>query len=172
MVTTKGPNGRVTLKVRVPATGHRTGTRTIDPGVDATISNLDQAGHWWWLREAALWQDPAILSENEQLAVVLNELADPDHPEHSGTSVITSTLGAEGVRRARDASGSQGRLTEESWRFWSREAGLNPDHHRGPKPEFYESLWAEPNETAEDEDDDQRSYVLLDDEREIFVGKP
>ena len=47
-----------------------------------------------------------------------------------------------------------------------------PDQHRGPKPEFYESLWAEPNETAEDEEDDQRSYVLLDDEREIFVGKP
>ena len=40
------------------------------------------------------------------------------------------------------------------------------------KPEFYESLWAEPNDTAEDEDDDQRSNVLPDDEREIFVGKP
>ena len=172
MITTNGPNGRVILTVRVPATDHRSGTRTMDPGADAAIDNLDPAGHWWWRREAALWQDPATLSENEQLAVVLNELADPDHPEHSGTSVITRTLGDEGLRRARDASGSQGRLTEQSWRFWSREAGLNPDHHRGVKPEFYESLWAEPNDTAEDEDDDQRSNVLPDDEREIFVGKP
>lgn len=172
MITTNGPNGRLILKVRVPARGHRSGTRTTDPGVDAAISTLERAGHWWWLREAALWQDPAMLSENEQLAAVLNELADPDHPEHSGTSVITSTLGAECLRRAKNASGTQGRLTEQSWRFWSRAAGVNPDHHRGPKPEFYKSLWAEPNDTAEDEDDDQRNYVLLDDEREIFVGKP
>ena len=160
------------LKVRVRRRGHRTGTRTTHPGVDAAIGKLDRHGHWWWLREAALWQDPAILSENEQLAVVLNELADPDHPEHSGTSVITSTLEAAGVRQARDASVSQRRLTERSWRFWSREAGLNPDKHSGPKPEFYESLWADPNDTVNDEGDDQRDYVLLDDEREIFVGKP
>ena len=129
MTTTKGPNGPVVLKVRVRKRGHRTGTQTTDPGVDAVIGKLDRRGHWWWLRETALWQDPAILSENEQLAVVLNELADPDHPEHSGTSVITSTLGAAGVRQARDASASQGRLTERSWRFWSREAGLDPDNH-------------------------------------------
>ena len=172
MIRTKGPNGPVILKVRVRTRGCRTGTQTTDPGVNAAIDKLDRRGHWWWLREAALWQDPAMLSENEQLAVVLNELADPDHPEHSGTSVITSTLGAAGVRQARDASASQGRLTERSSRFWSREAGLDPDKHCGPKPEFYESFWADLSDTVNDEGDDQRGYVLLDDEREIFVGKP
>ena len=87
MTTTKGPNGPVILKVRVPTRGHRTGTQTTASGVDAVIDKLDSRGHWGWLRAAALWQNPAMLSEDEQLAVVLNELADPDHPEHSGTSV-------------------------------------------------------------------------------------
>lgn len=110
-----------------------------------------------------------MLSENEQLAAVLNELADPDHPGHSGTSVITNTLGTGGVEEARDATASQNRLTERSWRFWSREAGLDPDKHPGIKPEFYENLWTDASENS---DDDQRAYVLLDDERDVFVGKP
>ena len=81
-------------------------------------------------------------------------------------------LGAAGVRDARDASASEGRLTERAWRFWSREAGLDPDKQCKPRPEFYESLWADPHDIANDEGDDQRGYVLLDDEREVFVGKP
>ena len=60
MITTKGPNGPVILKVRVHTRGCRTGTQTTDPGVDAAIGKLDRRGHWWWLREAALWQDPAM----------------------------------------------------------------------------------------------------------------
>ena len=172
MITTKGPSGPVVLKARVLRTGQRAGTPTTHTGVDAAIGKLDRRGHWWWLRDAALWQKPASLSENEQLAGVLNELADPDHPEHSGTSVITTTLGAAGVRHARDASASQGRLTERSWRFWSREAGLDPDKGCEPKPDFYDGLWADLNDIGNDDGDDQRGYVLLDDEREIFVGKP
>ena len=92
MITTTGPKGQVILKVRALISAQRTRPRTADPDVDTTIETLDEAGHWGWLRHAALWQEPQHLSEDEQLAAVLNELADPDHPEHNGTFWITKTL--------------------------------------------------------------------------------
>ena len=84
--------------------GPRTEPHTRDSEVDRAIAALVEAGHWERVRAAALWQPPQYLSEDEQLAVVLEELADPDHPHHDAIGCIAVVLGDERVLRARDAA--------------------------------------------------------------------
>ena len=103
--------------------GPRTEPHTRDSEVDRAIAALVAAGHWERVRAAALWQPPQYLSEDEQLAVVLEELADPDHPHHDAIGCIAVVLGDEGVLRAREAAVRQGRLTRSAWEFWTGRAG-------------------------------------------------
>ena len=121
-----------------PLTGTRNDRRTADAAVDGVIGELDRAGLWAALRGAALWQPPQHLSEDEQLAVVLVELADPDHPGHAFARRLEAVLGADGVLRARDAAARQGRLTREAWAFWTRRGGRDPHREDAAGLRFYE----------------------------------
>ena len=40
-----------------------------------------------------------LLSEDEQLAVALTEIGDPDHPQPSGVACIHEALGTDGILR-------------------------------------------------------------------------
>ena len=108
MIKTLGPRGTVALSIHACLNGQRTEPRTKDREIAAAIEKLDRRGVWHWLRHAALWQAPELLSEDEQLAVVLTEIGDPDHPQHSGVAYIHEALGANGILRARDAVARQG----------------------------------------------------------------
>ena len=73
-------------------TGTPNHRRTTDPAVDRAIGALDRAGVWPEVRDRARWQQPHHLSEDEELAVVLVELVDPDHPGHALTRWIAAVL--------------------------------------------------------------------------------
>ena len=66
------------------------------------IGALVNAGHWERVHERALWQPPQRLSEDEQLAVVLNELADPDHPHHRARGASPTCWGTSASPRRGD----------------------------------------------------------------------
>ena len=169
MIRTRGPKGRVVLKVHAHLTGQRTHLRTQDQTVSRTIAKLDEDGIWHWLRDAALWQGAESLSEDEQLAMVLTEIGDPDHPQHGGVAYILKSLGAEGALAARDALTRQKRLTEATWKYWGQRVGEKPEAEGEERPEFYEPFqWAEVTE----ETMDARCYVEPDEGLEIWVGKP
>ena len=169
MIRTEGPKGPLILKIHASLNGKRTRPRTKDPGVSKAIAKLDRHGVWHRLRRAALWQAPELLSEDEQLAVVLTEIGDPDHPEHDGVAYIHEALGPEGILAARDALARQGRLTQETWEYWTRRAGQEPETAAQERAQFHEPFqWEELTEQTIDE----RCYVRLDEELEIWVGKP
>ena len=169
MIRTQGPRGPVELSIHACLTGQRTEPRTKDRDVAAAIEKLDQRGVWHCLRHAALWQAPELLSEDEQLAVVLTEIGDPDHPQHSGVADIHEVLGADGILRARDAVARQGRLTRETWEYWTRRAGQEPTTADASNVQFYEPFrW----ERILEDTTDERCYVQLDEDQEVWVGKP
>lgn len=169
MIRTQGPRGPVVLSIHARLNGQRTERRTENPEVAAAIEKLDRRGVWHWLRHAALWQAPELLSEDEQLAMVLTEIGDPDHPQHSGVAYIHEALGADGILRARDAVTRQGRLTQQTWAYWTRRAGQDPRTVDASNVQFYEPFqW----ERIIEETLDERCYVQLDEEREVWVGKP
>ena len=157
------------LSIHACVSGQRTRPRTKERGVAEAIEKLDLRGVWHWLRHAALWQAPDLLSEDEQLAVVLTELGDPDHPEHGGVTYIEETLGANGILAARDALTAQGRLTQETWEYWTRRAGEEPAMADRRNVQFHEPFrW----ERTTEETLDERCYVQLDEDQEVWVGKP
>ena len=169
MIRTQGPRGPVEFSIHACLNGQRTEPRTRDREIAAAIEKLDRRGVWHWLRHAALWQAPELLSEDEQLAVVLTEIGDPDHPEHCGVATIHEALGADGILRARDAVAGQGRLTRETWAYWTRRAGQEPTTADASNVRFHEPFqW----ERITEETMDERCYVLLDEDREVWVGKP
>lgn len=169
MIRTQGPNGPVLLFIHAYATGQRTEPRTKDRTVAEAIEKLDRRGIWHRLRRAALWQAPELLSEDEQLAVVLTEIGDPDHPQHGGAAYIRDTLGASGILAARDALTAQERLTRETWEYWTRRAGRDPESEDTRNVRFHEPYrWEETTEETIDE----RCYVQLNEDLEIWVGKP
>ena len=169
MIRTQGPRGSVELSIHACLNGQRTEPRTRDRGISEAVEKLDRRGVWHWLRHAALWQAPELLSEDEQLAVVLTEIGDPDHPQHSGVAYIHEALGAEGILRARDALARQGRLTQETWEYWTRRAGQEPTTADTSNVRFHEPFqW----ETITEETMDERCYVQLDEDQEVWVGKP
>ena len=169
MIRTQGPRGPVALNIHACLNGQRTEPRTKDREIAEAIEQLDRHGVWHWLRHAALWQAPELLSEDEQLAVVLTEIGDPDHPQHSGVAYIHEALGADGILRARDAVARQGRLTRQTWAYWTRRAGQEPTTADTSNVPFHEPFqW----ERTTEETMDGRSYVQLDEDQEVWVGKP
>ena len=169
MIRTQGPSGPVGLTIHAYLNGQRTRPRTTDQGVAEAIEKLDRHGSWHWLRHAALWQAPELLSEDEQLAVVLTEIGDPDHPQHSGVTYIHEALGTNGILAARNAVAAQERLTRETWEYWTRQAGQEPETADRRNVQFHEPFgW----ETTTEETMDGRCYVQLDEDQEIWVGKP
>ena len=169
MIRIEGPRGPVALGIHACLNGQRTRARTKDRGVSEAIERLDRRGVWHWLRHAALWQAPELLSEDEQLAVVLTEIADPDHPQHSGVIYIHEALGINGILAARDAVAAQGRLRQETWEYWTRRAGQEPKTTDRRSVQFHEPFqW----ERVTEETIDGRCYVQLDEGQEIWVGKP
>ena len=169
MIRTEGPRGTVALSIHARLNGQRTGPRTKDRRVAEAIEKLDRRGAWHWLRHAALWQAPELLNEDEQLAVVLTEIGDPDHPQHAGVHYIKDALGAEGILAASDTLASQGRLTEQTWTYWTRQAGQEPETADKSNVQFHEPFqWHTASENAMDE----RCYVQLDEDQEVWVGKP
>ncbi len=169
MIRTQGPRGPVALSIHAYLHGQRTEPRTKDGEVAEAIEKLDRRGVWHWLRHAALWQAPELLSEDEQLAVVLTEIGDPDHPQHGGVAYIHEALGADGILRARDAAARQGRLTRETWAYWTRRAGQEPTTADTSNVRFHEPFhW----EGVTEETMDERCYVQLNEDQEVWVGKP
>ncbi|MYH48693.1 MAG: hypothetical protein F4151_03985 [Gammaproteobacteria bacterium] len=169
MIRIQGPKGPVELRIHAFLNGQRTEPRTKDREIAEAIEQLDRCGSWHWLRHAALWQAPELLSEDEQLAVVLTEIGDPDHPQHCGVACIQEALGADGILRARDALARQGRLRRETWAYWTRRAGQEPTTAGANNVQFYEPFqW----ERVLEDTTDERCYVQLDDDQEVWVGKP
>jgi len=169
MIRTEGPRGPVEFSIHAYLNGQRTGPGTKDRDIAEAIEKLDRHGVWHWLRHAALWQAPELLSEDEQLAVVLTEIGDPDHPQHGAVADIHEALGADGILRARDAVAGQGRLTRETWEYWTRRAGQEPTAADASNVRFHEPFqW----ERITEETLDERCYVQLDEDREVWVGKP
>jgi len=169
MIRIQGPKGPVELRIHAFLNGQRTEPRTKDREIAEAIEKLDRCGSWHWLRHAALWQAPELLSEDEQLAVVLTEIGDPDHPRHSGVAYIHEALGADGILRARDALARQGRLTRETWAYWTRRVGQEPTTVDASNVQFYEPYqW----ERILEDTTDERCYVQLDEDEEVWVGKP
>ena len=157
------------LSIHARLNGQRTEPRTTDREIAEAIERLDRRGVWHWLRRAALWQAPELLSEDEQLAVVLTEIGDPDHPQHSGVAYVHEALGAKGILRARDALARQGRLTRQTWAYWTRRAGQEPTTVDISNVRFHEPFqW----ETTSEDTMDERCYVQLDEDQEVWVGKP
>ena len=101
-------------------------------------------------------------------AVALTEIGVPDHPQHSGVACVDETLGHEGIFRALNAVAAQGRLTRETWEYWTRRAGQEPDAE-GSNVRFHEPFRCEPTSA---ETVDERCYVQLDENHEVWVGKP
>lgn len=169
MIRTQGSRGPVEFSIHACLKGQRTEPRTKDRNIAEAIEKLDRRGVWHWLRYAALWQAPELLSEDEQLAVVLTEIGDPDHPQHIGVAYIQEALGADGILRARDAVAGQGRLTRETWEYWTRRAGQEPKTADASNVLFHEPFqW----ERITEETIDERCYVQLDEDQEVWVGKP
>ncbi len=169
MIRTEGPRGAVVLGIHAWLKDQRTRPRTKDRRVAEAIEKLDRCGVWHWLRHAALWQAPELLSEDEQLAVVLTEIGDPDHPQHSGATCVHEALGANGILTARDAVAAQGRLTQETWEYWTRRAGQEPETADRRNVQFHDPFqW----ERTTEETMDGRCYVQLDEDQEVWVGKP
>lgn len=169
MIRTEGPRGPLVLDIHACVHDQRTRPRTKDQGVAEAIEKLDRRGVWHWLRHAALWQAPELLSEDEQLAVVLTEIGDPDHPQHDGVTHIKEALGTNGILAARDAVAAQGRLTQETWEYWTRRGDQEPKTADRRSVQFYEPFqWERVTEQTLDE----RCYVQLDEGQEVWVGKP
>ena len=114
--------------------GTRRGTRTTNPSIDECIAKLDKAGVWFRLRGSALWQAPEGVSEESQIAMVLNELSDADHYRYMDHALIAQHLEAKTVMTLRDTLANDARLTRAAWRFWTRKCGHDPDAHPGGGP--------------------------------------
>ena len=167
-IETRAPDGRrVLIYAYVPKTEQHRGARTTDPAVEAAIKGLDESGRWHWIRDEVLWQDAALLSEDGQLGVVFNEVADPDNPAFHLSCWVRTTLSAATVGTATDSLGRQARLSRRAWEFWIRGSGRDPKGER--EPEKFDDPGAWKDKIAPGDEDDQRRYVWLNEEREVFV---
>ena len=164
-----------TIEVWPQLRGTRAGRRTACGAVEACIAHLDNLGMWYRIRDAALWQDAEAVAEDAQLAMVMNEIAEPDHHRHHEYLFLRETLAPAMILAARDALADQQRLTRWGWRFWTRIAGEDPDDTPGGGPPEGSAAGAWARGGALDEDTEAHKFVQMRDaddgtEQWAFVG--